>query len=116
MNRPHVHVFHFVIDRVMKNKLKNLDIFKGSGNLSGIIVRIFSLLAPLIKKEHKWGEQRVSRYLPVCDDPDEIREHVQVYIPGKLYRELKLLHADLNCFSIAQLARGFLRFFLDLEI
>ena len=114
MNRPYVHVFHFVMDREMKKNLKNLDIFKKSGSLSGVIVKIFSLLAPLIKKEHKWGKQRVSRYLPVCDDPDEIREHVQVYFPGEVYRQLKLIHQDLNVYSIAQLLREFLRFFLAL--
>ena len=114
MNRSDVHVFHFVMDRGMKKDLKNPDIFKMGGSLSGVIVKIFSLLAPFIKKEHKWGEQRVSRYLPVCDDPDEIREHVQVYFPVKVYRQLKLIHQDLNVYSIAQLVRGFLRLFLDL--
>ena len=114
MNSPYVHVFHFVVDREMKKNLKNLDMYEETGCLSGVIVKIFSLLAPLIKKEHKWGKQRVSRYLPVCDDPDEIREHVHVYFPGKVYRQLKLIHQDLNVYSIAQLVRGFLRFFLDL--
>ena len=114
MYRPSVHVFHFILDREMKKKLKNLCIFKKSGSLSRVIVKIFSLLAPLIKKEHKWGEQRVSRYLPVCDDPDEIREHVHVYFPGEVYRQLKLIHQDLNVYSIAQLVRGFLSFFLAL--
>ena len=114
MYRPYIHVFHFVMDNGMKKNLKNLEIFKKSKSLSGIIVKIFSLLAPIIKKEHKWGKQRVSRYLPVCNDPDEIREHVQVYFPEKLYRQLKLIHQDLNVYSIAQLIRGFLRFFLAL--
>ena len=114
MYSSYIHVFHFVMDRGMKKTLKNLDIFKKSGSLSGVIVQIFSILAPLIKKEYKWGEQRVSRYLPVCNDPDEIREHVHVYFPGEVYRQLKLIHQDLNVYSIAQLARGFLGFFLVL--
>ena len=114
MCKPYMHIFHFVLDRGMKKELKKLDMYKETGSLSGVIVKIFSLLAPLIKKEHKWGEQRVSRYLPVCDDPDEIRDHVQVYFPGEVYRQLKLIHQDLNVYSIAQLIRGFLRFFLGL--
>ena len=112
MDKSDMHVFHFVMDRGMKKDLKKLDMYIEKGSLSGVIVKIFSLLAPVINKEHKWGEQRMSRYLPICDDPDEIREHVNVYFPGEMYREVKLLHADLNCFSIAQLLRGFLRFFL----
>lgn len=114
MDNPYIHVFHFIMDRGMKKDLKKLDMYKETGSLSGVIVKIFSLLTPLIKKEHIWGEQMVSRYLPVCADPDEIREHVQVYFPGEIYRQLKLMHQDLNAYSIAQLLRGFLRSFLDL--
>ena len=32
-----------------------------------------------------------------------------------VYRQLKLIHQDLNFYSIAQLLRGFLEFFLDME-
>ena len=114
MYKPYMHIFHFVMDRGMKKDLKKLDIYEETESLSGVIVKIFSLLAPLIKKEHKWGEQRMSRYLPVCDDPDKIREHVHVCFPGEIYRQLKLIHQDLNAYSIAQLLREFLRFFLAL--
>ena len=114
MYKHNMNVFHFVMDRGMKKDLKNLDIYEKKGSLSSVIVKIFSLLSPLVKKEHKWGKQRVSRYLPVCDDPDEIREHVQVYFPGEMYRQLKLIHQDLNAYSIAQLLREFLSFFLAL--
>ena len=114
MNKPYMHVFHFVMNRGMKKDLRNLDMFEKKGSLSGVIVKIFSLLTPLIKREHKWGEQRMSRYLPICNDPDEVREHVHVYFPGEVYRQLKLIHQDLNVYSIAQLLRGFLGFFLAL--
>ena len=114
MNKPYMHIFHFVMNRGMKKELKKLDMYTETGSLSDVIVKIFSLLAPVINKEHTWGEQRASRYLPVCDDPDEIREHVQVYFPAKVYRQLKLMHQDLNAYSIAQLLREFLRFFLGL--
>jgi hypothetical protein len=50
----------------------------------------------------------------VCDNPDEIREHVHAYLAEDLYRELKLLHQDLNVFSIAQIVREFLEIFLGL--
>ncbi|MBN2441425.1 MAG: hypothetical protein JXJ04_08760, partial [Spirochaetales bacterium] len=40
--------------------------------------------------------------------------HVHVYVPDELYRELKLLHQDLNFYSIAQLVRELLDFFLGL--
>ena len=106
-----VHEFHFIITRSMKKCLNNLDRFS---NLSGIIVKVLSLLAPILKREHKWGKQRMSHYMPVCDNPDEIREHVHAYLPEGLYRELKLLHQNLNVFSIAQIVREFLGIFLGL--
>lgn len=114
MAASQLHEFHFIMDRSMKKELKNMDIFKGIGSLSGVIVKVFSLLIPVIRNEHKWGKQRKSRYMPVSINPDEIRDHVHVYFTGEMYRQLKLIHQDLNFYSIAQLLRGFLRFFLDL--
>ncbi|MBN2443279.1 MAG: hypothetical protein JXJ04_18100 [Spirochaetales bacterium] len=108
------HDFHFVMDKGMKDKIKSLDLFSKSGSLSGKIVGILNVLTPVIGKEHKWGKQRLSKYKAVCDDPGEIREHVHVYIPDEMYRKLKLLHQDLNFYSIAQLVRGLLNFFFGL--
>jgi hypothetical protein len=112
MTEKCVHDFHLVIDRRMKEKLKGLDSFMKLKSLSGIMVKILQLLTPTFKKAHKWGKQQLSRYKFVCNDKEEIRDHVHMYIPGELYRELKLLHQDLNFYSIAQLVRSFLRFFI----
>ena len=51
MDKPYMHVFHFVMDRGMKKDLKKLDMYEETGSLSGVIMKIFLLLAPLIKKE-----------------------------------------------------------------
>ena len=109
-----LHEFHFVIAKNMKKGLENLDIFKGIISLSEIVVKILSLLTPVIKQEHKWGKQRMSRYMYVSPDPAEKRMHAHAYLPVDLYRELKLIHQDLNFFSIAQIVRGFLEVFLVL--
>jgi len=114
MQEESVHDFHFVLTEEMKKKLTGLDLFEGAKGLSGRIVRILQTLIPVLEKEHKWGEQRMSRYMNVCDDPEEVREHVHVYVPGELYRRLKAMHQDLNAYSIAQLVRGFLEFFLGM--
>ena len=89
----HLHEFHFVIDSDMKKKLKDLPIYKETGTLSGVIVKI---LFPVLEKEHKWGEQRLSRYLPVHEDPEINREHVHAYVPDSLYRRMKF-YINLNC-------------------
>ena len=50
----------------------------------------------------------------MCDNPEEIREDIHVYVPDELYRELKLLHQDLNFYSIAMVVRDLVNFFLGL--
>ena len=111
MLSSHSHEFHFIINKSMKERLTRLDMYEKAGNLSGIIVKILSMLSPILKKKHKWGKQRKSRYLPISSHPEEIREHVHAYFPENVYRELKLMHQDLNYYSIAQLIREFLRLF-----
>ncbi|MBN2441606.1 MAG: hypothetical protein JXJ04_09665, partial [Spirochaetales bacterium] len=100
----------------MKESLESLNsVFNGKG-LSGVIVKILKKLIPVIRKEHKWGEQRLSKYKAVCNDSEEMRKHVHVYVPDALYRELKLLHQDLNFYSIAQLVRELIDLFLELVV
>jgi hypothetical protein len=113
MQETYVHDFHCVLDRGTKERLMDLEVFKESRGLSGAIVNILKVLSPVVKDEHTWGEERMGRYMPVCEDADEIREDVHVYMPGEMYRELKLLHQDLNVYSIAQLVRGFIGWFFE---
>ncbi|MBN2532689.1 MAG: hypothetical protein JXB88_07360 [Spirochaetales bacterium] len=112
MVKSQLHEFHFVISGNMKNRLKNLDFFKGFWGLSGIIVKILSLLVPVIKREHKHGKQRKNKYLYISPDRNEKREHVHAYLPMDLYRHFTLIHHDLSFFSIAQIIRVFLDLFL----
>ena len=113
MTELSLHEFHCVLDRDMKEKLRDLDIFKRVRGVSGKVVRILQVLIPVIRRELKWGEQRMSRYKNVCNDPDVERDDVHVYVPVGLYRELKLLHHGLNFYSIAQFVRELLEWFLE---
>ena len=76
-----LHDFHLVMGRDMKEDIRSLDMYKESGSLSGVIVKILALLSPVIGREHRWGEQRFAKYMPVARDPDEVREDVHVYLP-----------------------------------
>ncbi|MBN1698026.1 MAG: hypothetical protein JW881_10970 [Spirochaetales bacterium] len=107
-----LHEFHLIMTERMKKKLLNLTMFGSRYSLSGVIVAILSCIDPLIIKEHSWGKQRMSRYRAVSDDPDEGRIHAHAYLNKDVYRKIKLLHADLNCYSIAQLVRWLLEVFL----
>ena len=63
-----IHMFHFIIDEVMKNELLKLKVGEKRKNLSGVIVRILTDILFLLDKEHFSGVQRGSRYkcrLPV---------------------------------------------------
>ncbi|MBN1698221.1 MAG: hypothetical protein JW881_11965 [Spirochaetales bacterium] len=108
------HEFHIIMTDTMIAKLLNVHLFGSRYSLSGVIVGIISLIDPLIITEHRWGKQRMSRYQPVSDNPDEKRVHAHVYFTEDEYRKIKMLHADLNCFSIAQLVRWLLELFLAL--
>ncbi|MBN2531393.1 MAG: hypothetical protein JXB88_00805 [Spirochaetales bacterium] len=114
MGLPRLHEFHFVIGQSMKTRLEELDVWGRLDNISGIIVRILLLLVPVIKREHDWGEQRESRYEYVSPDPNEKREHAHAYLPENLYRKLKLIHHDLNFFSMGQIVRFFIGVFFRL--
>jgi hypothetical protein len=103
-----------MMGREMRKKLMNLDMYEETRNLSRVIMKILTFLIPVIEKEHKWGEQRMSRYMYVSDNPEEKRDHVHSYLPEAMYRRLKLMHQDLNFYSIAQIVREFLEFFLEL--
>ncbi|MBN1699895.1 MAG: hypothetical protein JW881_20460, partial [Spirochaetales bacterium] len=109
-----LHEFHLIMTELMREKLLNLTMFGSWCSLSGVIAGILSCIDPLIIKEHIWGNQRMSRYRAVSDDPDDGRVHVHVYFTGGVYRKIKLLHADLNFYSIAQLLRWLLDVFLSM--
>jgi hypothetical protein len=106
-------MFHFKMDEEMKGKLKMLDLYREEGNLSRLIVKILTILNPLIDKKHFSRKQEGSRYRFVHEDLTIERRSTYVYLPDYLYRRLKLMHQDLNCYSIARLLRGFLQTFLS---
>lgn len=107
------HEFHFIMDENMKMDLLNLSMGDNRGTLSGKIMKILSIIMPIIKKVHKWGDQKYSQYLPITNEPEKKRHHMHTYFPEHIYRQLKLMHHDLNFYSIGQLVRGFLRIFLS---
>jgi hypothetical protein len=112
-DRKGIYNFHFVMDTDMRVELEKLHLYKNAGNLSGFIVDIFTQLKPGLEYKYFYGKQMESRYKYVTDNRETAREHIHVYMPHYLYRQLKLLHQDLNYYSMAQLVRDFLRFFID---
>jgi hypothetical protein len=108
------HDFHFVIAQGMLEGLAELRVFKKGMSFSRVVAQIISELAPVVKAAHKWGEQRKSRYRFVATEPGEEVCHVHTYLDEDVYRELKIIHHDLNFYSMAQILRMFLGLFLGL--
>jgi hypothetical protein len=79
-----------------------------------VIVKILSLLSPFLERVHMLRKQRMSRYELVNSNREMKRRSVHVYLPESRYRQLKLMHQDLNFYSIAQILRMMLRLFLSL--
>ena len=108
------HNFHLIIDQQLKTQLLSLPVFHDTTSFSGIVVRILQLMFPRLEKEHCFGRQRQSQYQLITDDPEAKRCSVHIYLPGELYRGLKLMHQDLNFYSIAQCLRWIIVLFLQL--
>ncbi|MBN2535160.1 MAG: hypothetical protein JXB88_19925 [Spirochaetales bacterium] len=112
--KPEITTFHFKMDIKMMDELTDLSLFQKTQNLSETICRILMQLFPVIEKEDKEGVQRLSEYKLINEDMNVKRKHVIVQIPDFLYRRLKCLHDVLNYYSMAQLVRDLLLWFLDL--
>jgi hypothetical protein len=106
-------IFHFKMDINMIEDLRKLDLFQKTRNMAVTINRILLQFFAVIEKEHIFGAQRHSRYELINGDRNVKRKHVTVSIPEYVYRRLKMLHDDLNFFSIAQLFRWVISGYMD---
>ncbi|MBN2531700.1 MAG: hypothetical protein JXB88_02350 [Spirochaetales bacterium] len=106
-------IFHFKMDTKMIDDLRGLNLFQKTRSLYGTINRILLQFFTVIEKEHMFGVQRESRYELINEDRNVKRKHVTVHIPDYIYRRLKMLHDDLNFFSIAQLLRWVISGYVD---
>jgi hypothetical protein len=111
---PKMKSFHFKMDVLMMDKLTNLELFEKTQCISETIKRILMQLFMVIEKEDYSGIQRFSKYRLINDDKKVKRVRVVVKIPDFLYRRLKCLHDVLNYYSMAQLVRDLLRWYLNL--
>ncbi|MBN2532844.1 MAG: hypothetical protein JXB88_08135 [Spirochaetales bacterium] len=106
-------IFHFKMDTKMIDDLKILELFQKTRSLYETINRILLQFFAVIEKEHMFGVQRQSRYELINEDRNVKRKHVIVSIPEYMYRRLKMLHDDLNFFSIAQMLRWVISRYVD---
>ncbi|MBN2534346.1 MAG: hypothetical protein JXB88_15770 [Spirochaetales bacterium] len=106
--------FHFKMDIQMMDKVTDLALFQKTQNLSETLSRMLLTLFTVIEEEDVKSIQHFSKYKLINEDKNLKRKHVIVKIPDFIYRRLKSLHDVLNYYSIAQLVRWLIQFYLDL--
>lgn len=109
------HTFHFKLDSIRKQKLFRIAEEQGL-YLSDLIENIIKDFFSFIEAKHFRGYEQNSKYDLIQYSEEEIpRESVYVSLPYAIYRRLKLIHHDLNFYSIAQLVRWTIDQFLKLK-
>ncbi len=102
--------YDFVLNKTLLEKIKNLA-KKRSLSLSFLMREIFEKIIPILEKKHLKEKRREKDYPIAC-----ATNRVRVYLPKKLYNQLKLIHSHLNTFSMAVLVREILEeYFMGIE-
>ncbi len=102
--------FNFMIGQELQEKIKNYCETKKI-SYNKCLTIIFTIMIPLLKKEHFTGEERGNKYQVFT-----AFKRIHLYLDEKLYRELKLIHSNLDFFSMAAIVRFLIeKFFERLE-
>lgn len=108
--KKQIHILHFKLNE--KNRLKLVKIAKQyKKSLSATMVMIVEHLMPFIEKNHISFQDKKSRYKLITNNHEK-RYSMLAYLPEEYYIKLKHMHHDLNVFSIAQIMRKIIEYFL----
>ena len=107
--------FHIKLDTEMLGQIEDLPLFQQKQSFSGTIRRILELLCPQLESEHITNVQRWSKYELIHPDLSIERKNLSVYMPYNLYKRLKLVHQNLDSYSIALMVREMIREYFGLR-
>jgi len=103
--------FDFVLNKSLFDKIKYLK-EKKNKDLSAIVREIILLMIPVLREKHLYEKRREKDYKFI-----NATEKIRVFLPEEVYNELKLVHDQLNSFSIAILIRELFEvYFAGIEI
>jgi predicted DNA-binding protein len=103
--------FHFIMNENLFEKLEKFaDNLKKS--LSSTVVEIFENMIPYLEKKEISFKEKSGKYGSL-GDPDAERTHVHVYLTKDLHRKLKLIHQELDYYSMAQILREIIEKYLN---
>ncbi|HOL57564.1 MAG TPA: hypothetical protein PK351_09545 [Spirochaetota bacterium] len=94
--------FDFVINKDLFEKIKSLK-EKTNIGLSKLIREIIIFMIPFLRKKHLFEKRREKDYKII-----NATHKIRVYLPKEVYNELKMVHDQINSFSIATLVRELL--------
>ena len=110
-----MHEYHFMLDQGTFDDLaeagrKGIGITGGS--VPGLVAQILRWFYSFLEVKHFSENERKTAYQFIDGNPGEDRRSVKVIIPKRLYNRIKLLHKDLDAFSMAQIVREVIHYFL----
>ena len=105
------HDLHFVIIKKDFNwifeKAKELD-----ESLSGIVRIMIFYMMPFVDLNWLKSKSRKSKYKILDKKPKE-RYHIHCYVSEEIYQKFKTVHKDLDFYSMSQIARLVVKYFLQ---
>ena len=105
-----LHDLHFVITKkdfnLILEKAKELE-----ESLSGIVRIMIFYMMPFIDLNWLKSKSRDSKYKVLNSTPKE-RFHIHCYVPEDVYQKLKTVHKDLDFYSLSQIIRLVVKYFL----
>ena len=105
-----LHDLHFIITKKefkwILEKAKELD-----ESLSGVVRIMIFYMMPFVDLNWLKSKSRKSRYKIIDEKPKE-RFHIHCYVPEEVYQKFKTVHKGLDFYSISQIARLVVKYFL----
>ncbi|HOL57852.1 MAG TPA: hypothetical protein PLD75_09885, partial [Spirochaetota bacterium] len=99
--------FEFVVNKDLYEKIKNLKNQKNK-NLSAIVRDIMLKMAFFLTKKHIEEPIRKKDYPRV-----NASKKIRTFLPEEVYNQLKMLHHQLNTFSMATLVREIMEVYFE---
>ncbi|HOF00201.1 MAG TPA: hypothetical protein PK385_02295 [Spirochaetota bacterium] len=101
--------FHFASNSVMKNNIIRFG-KKYNYNISQTIRNLVKTVSFYLDRKHYYEEEDRNTYSRVYADCD-----IHLYISEEEYRKIKVIHANMNFYSMAKLVRWMIDLFFDIE-
>ena len=102
--------FHFIIDRKTHKRLMKLS-NQTKMSISSTVIHIFEKMTPYLEKKHIKFCENTGEY-SLISPSDNNRKSIHVYLPVEYHRKLKLLHMDLNYYSMGKILREIIQEYL----